>query len=137
MRWKIFAVVTLCLVGISGLTFAGSIGSTDREVRAIADPLLDNILDAMKKKNYDQYSRGFDDTMREAVTEAVFLKSIRQLQSHFGTYQSRTYLGFLKKGEMTAVLWKAVFDETPDDVLIRLVVSKRAGRYVITNLWFQ
>jgi len=133
----IFAVVFLTVAVVPGPTFGGVIGNTDKAVRTITEPLLDNILDGIMTKDYAKYSRDFEDTMKEVVTQEAFLKSNRQIQNRIGSYKSRTYLGFLKKGNMTLVLWKGKFDKTEDDVLIKLVVSKRKGRYLVTGLWFQ
>ncbi|NOZ64455.1 MAG: DUF3887 domain-containing protein [Caldiserica bacterium] len=116
---------------------ADVIGNTNTEVSKIAEPLLDNILEAFKTGNYEKYCRDFDNTLKESVSEKKFRQVRQWLQNTLGSYQSREYLGFLKKGKMSVVLWKAKFDKSEDDVLIKLVVSKRGNKYLVTGLWFQ
>ena len=137
MRHVIYVVLILAMVVASTSTFAGVIGKTDEEVRAIAEPILDNILEGFKTDDYVKYSRDLDDTLKETISENKFLETDRQIESSIGNYQSREYLGFLTKGQMTVVLWKGRFDKSVDDVLIKLVVSKRKDRYLVTGLWFQ
>ena len=137
MRYVIYVVVILAMVVVSASTFAGMIGKTNEEVRAIAEPILDNILEGFKTDDYVKYSRDLDDTLKETISENKFLETDRQIESSIGNYQSREYLGFLTKGQMTMVLWKGRFDRSVDDVLIKLVVSKRKDRYLVTGLWFQ
>jgi len=125
------------MVVVSVSAFAGVIGKTNEEVRAIAEPILDNILQGFKTDDYVKYSRDLDDTLKETISENKFLETDRQIEGSIGNYQSREYLGFLTKDQMTVVLWKGRFDRSVDDVLIKLVVSKRKDRYLVTGLWFQ
>lgn len=133
----ILILLVMVAVVLPSPTFSGIIGNTDKEVRTIADPLLDNILAGMKTNDYAKWSKDFDRTMKEAQSKDEFLKTNKQIELLMGSYESRKYLGFLKQGDMTLVLWKGSFDKTEDDVLIKLVVSKRKGKYVVTGLWFQ
>jgi hypothetical protein len=137
MRYVIYVVVISAMVVVSASAFAGVIGKTNEEVRAIAEPILDNILEGFKTDDYVKYSRDLDDTLKETIPENKFLETDRQIESSIGNYQSREYLGFLTKGQMTVVLWKGRFDRSVDDVLIKLVVSKRKDKYLVTGLWFQ
>jgi len=137
MRNVIYVAVILAIIVVSVSTFAGVIGRTNEEVRAIAEPILDNILEGFKTDDYRKYSRDLDDTLKETISQKKFLEIDRQIQSSIGNYQSREYLGFLIKGQMTVVLWKGRFDGSIDDVLIKLVVSKRKNKYLVTGLWFQ
>ena len=137
MRYVIYVVVMSAMVVVSISAFAGVIGKTNEEVRAVAEPILDNILEGFKTDDYVKYSRDLDDTLKETISENKFLETDRQIESSIGNYQSREYLGFLTKGQMTVVLWKGRFDRSVDDVLIKLVVSKRKDKYLVTGLWFQ
>ena len=116
---------------------ADVIGKTDTEVSKVAEPILDNILEAFRTGDYEQYCRDFDNTLKESVSEKKFRQVREWLQNTLGKYQYKKYLGFLKKGRMSVVLWKAKFDKSEDDVLIKLVVSKRGDKYLVTGLWFQ
>lgn len=132
-----------CLVVVCVLCFialplsADVIGKTDKEVKAVAEPILDNILEGFKTDDYSKYSKDFDATLKESISEGKFLETDRQIENSIGNCQSRAYLGFLTKGKMTVVLWKARFNKSEDDVLIKLVASKRGDKYLVTGLWFQ
>lgn len=106
-------------------------------MRAIGEPILDGILEGFAEDDYVKYSKDFDDMLKESISEKKFLETDSQIRGSIGNYKSREYLGFLVNGEMTVVLWKARFDKSEDDVLIKLVVSKRGDKYPVTGLWFQ
>ena len=113
------------------------IGTTDKEVRAIAEPALDSILMGLKTGNYAEYSKDFDDTLKEAVPEDQFVKVKDQIDGTLGSCESKTYLGYLQKGPTTVILWKGKFSKSKDDQLIKLIMSKRGNKDLVTGLWFQ
>lgn len=137
MRYFIYLLIISGIVFSEVSSFCGAIGKTDEEVRAIAEPILDSILEGFKTDDYGKYSKDFDNMLKESISEKKFLDTDRQIQGSIGNYQSREYLGFLVKGQRTLVLWKGRFDRSEDDVLIKLVVSKRNNKYLVTGLWFQ
>jgi len=122
---------------IPGSIHAAAIGKTNEEVRKIAEPVMVGILKGMKEQNYAQYSKHFNAAMKQAVPKSKFLATHKQIRKSVGHYQSRTYLGYVNRGKMTTIFWKGKFDQSKDDVLIKLHVSKEGGRILVAGLWFQ
>jgi hypothetical protein len=116
---------------------AAVIAQNDKDVQAIAEPILDTVLTGLNNGNYSLYSRYFDGTLKDAVTKKKFSQVRANIMKKLGKYQSRTYLGFLQKGNFTVVLWRGRFSASDDDVLIKLVLSKRGDKVLVTGLWFQ
>ena len=133
---RYFVIVSvLCFIAFP--LSAEVIGTTDLEVQAIAEPILNNILEGLKLNDYAKYSEDFDEILKESISEKKFIETGRQIEDSIGNCGLREYLGFFTKGKMTVILWKARFDKSEDDVLIKLVVSKREDKYLVTGLWFQ
>ena len=135
---RISTIIALCfliLFSISSLD-ASVVGNSDEEVQPVADPILDNILDGMKTEDYSKYTKDFDKVMKK-MTEKQFLASNEKILNAYGEYQSREYLGFYTKDKNTIALFKGRFSDTKDDVLIKLVLSKKLMKVVVTGLWFQ
>lgn len=116
---------------------AAVIGQDDQEVQGVANPILDAVLTGFNDGNYASYSKYFDATLKDAIPEQKFRQVRRDIQKKLGKYQSRAYLGFLKQGNFSVVLWKGRFSASDDDVLIKLVVSRRGEKVEVTGLWFQ
>jgi uncharacterized protein YhfF len=116
---------------------ADFVGQNDREVQAVADPILDTVLQGFKEGNYAAYSRYFGDTLKDTITKEKFLKVRDQILKSLGAYESRRYMGFLQKSKTTVVFWKGRFDQSADDVLIKLVLSQRGDKTKVLGLWFQ
>jgi hypothetical protein len=127
----------LLICWLPGTAFGEAIGKDDQEVRAVAEPLLDTQLEGISKDNYDLYVKNYDSPLQLLFDKEKFSKMREQVASKLGKYKSRSYLGFLKKGNDTQILWKGNFDKTDDDMLIRLVVSRKDGKNRIKGLYFQ
>jgi len=110
---------------------------TNSEIRDVAEPILDNILDGFKFDDYLRYSKDFDPALKVIGSRTKFFKVNRYIHNSLGNYMSREYMGNLRKEDMVIVLWKGVFDKTRNDVLIKLVISESNGRFKVTGLWLQ
>ncbi len=137
MKHFIIAGLVMLVTAMPVPALAGVIGGTNEEVRGIAGPILDNILEAFEQNDYAQYSRDFDNFLKESISEKKFGEMGLRLEGSLGKYQSREYLGFMMNGQMTVVLWKGRYELSEDDVLIKLIVSKRGDKNLVTGLWFQ
>jgi hypothetical protein len=116
---------------------AAPIATSDQQVKAVAEPIIDNLLAGFNEGNYAQYSKDFDATLREAIPEKKFQQVRGELLKKLGKYKDKKYLGFLNQQAYTVVLWKGAFAGTKDHVLIKLVLSKRQDKVVVVGLWFQ
>ena len=137
MRKKLVGFLVLMVLLLAMPAAGASFGKDDRQVKALAEPILGNLLAGFNQGNYAQYSRDFDDAMREAIPEKKFEQVRGDLVEKLGKYKSKKYLGFLNQQTYTIVLWKAAFDGTQNDILIKLVLAKRQDKVVVAGLWFQ
>lgn len=75
--------------------------------------------------------------LKMLLTKERFSQMNGELQNKLGKYKSRKYLGFMTKGKSNQVMWIGKFDKSDDDVLIRLVVSRKGGKDKVMGLYFQ
>ena len=72
MKLSRFLVVLAMVLLTLSPAVAAVIAQNDKEVRAIADPILDTVLKGLNDGNYGLYSKYFDDTMKDAMPEKKF-----------------------------------------------------------------
>jgi hypothetical protein len=137
MRKSVVGILFLIVLLVAMPAAAAFVGTNNDQVKAIAEPILDNLLTGFNKGNYAQYSKDFDDTLREAIPEKKFQQVREELLKKLGAFKSKKYLGFLNQQAYTVVLWKGDFAGTRNDVLIKLILSKRQNKVVVVGLWFQ
>ncbi|NOZ21103.1 MAG: hypothetical protein GXP25_08435 [Planctomycetes bacterium] len=131
------AVVVFLVLGIVPVSVRAQTDLTDEAMRAAADPMLDNILEAMKAQDYVKYCQDFDAKLKAAISQIKFLTSNAQIRARLGDCQSRTYLGFLKKSPAVIVLWKGKFSKSDNDMLIKLILTRQGDKWLVSGLWFQ
>jgi hypothetical protein len=137
MRLLRVLLMGVLLCGLAPLAAADFVGQDDGQVQAVANPILDTVLKGFMAGDYGLYSQYFDDTLKDVITKKKFLQVRKQILKSIGTYESRRYLGYLQKGKTTVVLWKGRFTASADDVLIKLVLSRRGDKNEVLGLWFQ
>lgn len=98
----------------------------------IANPILNNILDGIKIGNSKKHSKDFS-----PLIDIIIKNAQSQVQTRLGDWKSYQYLGFLNRETETVVLWKGRFNKTDNDVLIKMVISKKNGNYLVVDLSFQ
>ena len=121
----------------AGPAAADFVGQTNAQVEKAANPILDAVLQGFAEGKYGLYSKYFDDTLKDVITKKKFMQVRKKILGNIGKCESRRYLGYLQQGKTTLVLWKGKFSRTNDDVLIKLVLSRRGDRIKVLGLWFQ
>ena len=137
MRFVSLVLIAVLTWGAALPAAADFIGQNNPEVQAVANPILDGILQGFKKGDYGLYSQNFDDTLKDVISKKKFLQTRSKILKSIGSCESRHYLGYLQKGKTTMVLWKGKFSNSADDVLIKLVLSRRGKQTKVLGLWFQ
>jgi hypothetical protein len=137
MRTVLASLLCLVVLLLALPAATAPVGADQVQVKAVADPILDNLLTGFNQGNYVQYSKDFDDTLREAIPDNKFQQVRQELLKKLGAFNSKTYLGFLNQQAHSVILWKGKFADTKDDILIKLVLSKRQDKVVVVGLWFQ
>ncbi len=130
------AVILVLFLAVTSAA-AAVVAQNDKEVKAVAEPILDTVLSGFNNNDYGSYSKYFDDTLKDAIPPKKFSQVRAEILKKLGKYQSRSYMGFQTQGNFTVALWKGRFSASPNDVLIKLVLSKRGDKVLVTGLWFQ
>jgi hypothetical protein len=98
-----------------------SLHFSDEERLKIAETYADEILTSIKTNDFDAYFKNFTTEAKEKNTRKSFTERNKEFLEQCGEYQSREYLGVLKKQVFDIYLWKAKFSKLPnDDILIRM-----------------
>jgi hypothetical protein len=130
-------LVCLLSIGCISTAHAAERYKTSQEMKAVADPIMDNILDGVKMDDYIAYSKDFDQGLKVLGSRTKFFQVSRYLKETVGNYLYREYMGSIHKDNLVVVLWKATFDKSQDDVLIKLFLTKQSNHYVVKGLRFQ
>jgi hypothetical protein len=142
MKKNVFAkVISLGLIVLMGASLAGCAGSLKESDVSYAGPMLDNVLAGIKDNNYSEYSKDFDDTMKNAMPQDKFSQMVTQIQSQLGDYVSRTFEAAAPVTQdnvnYTKVVYKGKFSKTTKDVMITISFDEVNGQKKVAGIFFQ
>ena len=99
---------------------------TEAEVRALADPMAENLLQAMNTSDYAQYTRDFNEAFKQNLSQSAF-ETINSLRIEtVGPYVSKEFWQAIQKNERLTVAYRAKF--TDDSSVIFSLYLKNIDR---------
>lgn len=102
------------------------------EIKEIADFMTENILIAMNENNYSDFSKEFDEKMKNALNEAKYQETMPAIKDEIGNYISKEFISVTQKDQYTIVVYKASFSE-PVDVYVKNILSVNNGKYYVSG----
>lgn len=106
---------------------------SDDEIIALAEPLLQNLLDGSFELNYEKFSRDFSHGMMTVMPHEMFMEQSVGIRQVRGKCISRKALGVLRKNKTALLVWSAQYEKTSDDMLIQLKLSYENERLAISG----
>ncbi len=101
---------------------------SDNEKIAILEKYLDELLASVKTNDFNLYFKNFTKEHKDKISQSDFKQRNDLLTEQCGEYQSRQFMGVLKKQIFDIYLWKARFSKLPkDDILLRMFVMEDEG----------
>jgi hypothetical protein len=128
----------LVLLWASGCDLMPQVSPVDGEERdqvlALAEPVADNLLQAMNTADYPGFSRDFDNTMKKSLDEKGFKEMLQFFNPKIGAYVSREVEKVEHVDTLYVVTYNAKFEQE-ESVAVRL--SLRQGDPIqVAGLYF-
>ena len=151
LSWQVIVLAALFSLGAKNKNTAGvpepikpagsaaASGGTIENYKKIqqeAEPVIENILTAMNEKNYKNYIRDFNASMKAAYTREVFKKNVILLQGKIGKYKSRTPSKIERAKTRYIFYYNAKFSKAKGPVVVRLVLERAAQKLQVVFLSF-
>jgi len=79
---------------------------SEAEILSIANPLIDNLMDASTHVDYERHIRDFTDRLKAQLPKARLKSICREYQATKGFFASREFLQLFRRPDSIAVVWK-------------------------------
>ncbi len=89
MKFMLGSLMILLISMLTAPALTALLATRDKEVQAVAEPLVDTLLEGFNQGNYAQYSRDFDDTLREAIPEKKFQQVRADILKKLGKFKEK------------------------------------------------
>lgn len=106
---------------------------SDEDILKIADPIMDNLMDASTEINYEKHVRDFTDRMKAIVTKEHLEKVCKQYQSEKGFFTERDVIAVFKRPDSAAIIWRQNFSVAKGDFVAEMVMVNINGKYLVDH----
>lgn len=107
---------------------------SDAEILAVANPLMDNLMDASTAIDYDRHVRDFTDRLKSRLSREQLEWICRDYQSTKGYFADREFVAMFRRPDSVAIIWKQRFTRQPGDFVAEMVLVQQDGRNLVDHV---
>lgn len=107
---------------------------SDTEVLAIADPIMDNLMNASTLIDYERHVRDFTDRTKSVLSKELLEFICRDYQSTKGFFTHRQFVAIFRRPESIAIIWKQGFTKQAGEYVAEMVLIQKDGRYLVDHV---
>lgn len=108
---------------------------SDVEILAIADPIMDNLMEASTAIDHARHVRDFTDRLKAIVTKDYLECVCRQYQAEKGTFGARKLVAVFRRPGSIVIVWKQHFNDSLGDYVAEMVLVQQGGRYLVDHVF--
>jgi len=106
---------------------------SDEEIFRIANPIMDNLMDASTAIDHERHIRDFSDRMKAIVTEEYLQKVCEKYQREKGYFSRRERVAVFRRPDAVAMIWKQWFTKAPGEFVAEMLLIEKDGRYLVDH----
>ncbi len=106
---------------------------TDDEILRIADPIMDNLMEASTEIDHERHIRDFTDRMKNIVTHDYLQRVCEQYQREKGFFLERKPVVVFKRPASAVIIWKQFFTKAKGEFVAEMVLVKQNGKYLVDH----
>lgn len=107
---------------------------SEQQIWDIANPIMDNLMDASTQLDYARHVRDFTGRMKAIVTPVYFQHVCQQYQAEKGYFSNRVPVAVFRRPDSAALVWKQSFTKVPGEFIAEMVLLHRDGRYWVDHV---
>ena len=103
----------------------------DAEARRIAEPMMDDVMLGIARRDYALHSRHFSVDLKSALTPEAFAAGIEGAAGTRGAPGGRELLCLFRKPRSFTLVWDQTFERVDGQVMAVMTVALKGGRYFV------
>ena len=105
----------------------------DAEILRIANPIMDNLMDASTAIDHERHIRDFSERMKAIVTKEYLQKVCEKYQREKGYFSRREPVAVFKRPGAVAIVWKQWFTKAPGEFVAEMLLIEKGGKYLVDH----
>lgn len=107
---------------------------SDAEILAIANPIMDKLMDASTAIDHERHIADFTDRLKAIVTKEYLEKVCRQYQSEKGYFGAREAVAVFRRPQSVAIVWKQRFTKQAEEYVAEMVLVEEGSRCLVDHV---
>ena len=107
---------------------------SEKEILDIANPIMDNLMEASTGIDHERHTRDFTDRLRRIVTRDYLQKVCAEYQAEKGFFSERKPVAVFKRPDSAAIVWKQSFTKAKGEYVAEMVLVRQKGRFLCDHV---
>jgi len=107
---------------------------TNEEVLAIADPIMDSLMQASTDIDHEKHVRDFSEKLKEIVTKENLEQQCKKYQKELGYFSEREFVGIFRKESDVRVFWRQWYTKSGNEFVAFIHLVENNGKIEIVNV---
>ena len=104
-----------------------------KEVSDIANPIMDNLMDASAQIDHEKHVQDFTDRLKNIVTKENLQEMCEEYQKEKGLFSERSLLSVLRRSDSAIITWKQKFTKINGEYLAETVLANKKGQFLVDH----
>ena len=105
----------------------------DAEARRIADPMMDDAMAGVARRDYALHCRHFSVALKGTLSPEGFLAACDRREADWGTPGPRELVCVFRKPKSFTLVWNQGFDRSEGQVMALATIALKGGRYFVDH----
>ncbi len=107
---------------------------SDEEILSVANPIMDNLMDASTAIDYERHVRDFTDRAKSVLSKERLQEICKKYQSEKGFFGKREFVAIFRRSDSVVLVWKQWFIKQPGEFVAELLLVQKNGRYLVDHV---
>ena len=107
---------------------------TDQEIIDIANPIMDNLMEASTEIDHARHVADFTDRIKDICTEEYLQKVCEGYQRKNGYFASRELVAVFKRPDAAAIIWKQFFTKAKGEFVAEMLLVHDKGKFLVDHV---
>lgn len=109
---------------------------TDQEIIDIANPMMDNLMEASTEIDHARHVADFTDRIKKVCTEEHLQKVCEKYQREMGYFSKRELVAVFKRPDAAAIIWKQFFTKSKGEYVAEMLLVHDEGTFLVDHVMF-
>lgn len=107
---------------------------SNEEILAVADPIMDNLMEASTAIDHERHTRDFTERARSVLSRSALESICAEYQRTKGFFARREFVAVFRRPDSVAVVWRQWFTKAPGEYVAELVLVQQEGNYLVDHV---